>query len=224
MKRTQTKLVTKQPDGCLTMDTTSGEIKDVNCLIWAIGRLPHSDIGLGKVGVEVDSKGHIKVDEFQNTTAERIYALGDVCGKALLTPVAIAAGRKLSMRLFGKQNDAKLDYTFIPTVIFSHPPVGTVGISEEEAAKQYGKESVKVYKTSFVPLYHQVTERKVKTSMKLVCVGPEEKVVGLHMIGQGCDEMLQGFSVAIKMGATKKDFDETVAIHPTSSEELVTLR
>nr|KAG5696721.1 hypothetical protein BaRGS_028841 [Batillaria attramentaria] len=188
-------------------------------------------------GVEMDSRGHIKVDEFQNTNVPNIYALGDVCGKALLTPgkylissfcffllVAIAAGRKLAHRLFDGKKDWKLDYSNIPTVIFSHPPVGTVGISQEEAEKLHGKDKIKIYQTTFTPMYYAVTEIKHKCSMKLVCLLPEEKVIGLHMIGQGCDEMLQGFGVALKMGATKAQFDACVAIHPTSSEELVTMR
>ncbi|XP_071287382.1 glutathione reductase, mitochondrial isoform X5 [Agelaius tricolor] len=175
-------------------------------------------------GVQVDAKGHVVVDEYQNTTRRGIYAVGDVCGRALLTPVAIAAGRKLAHRLFEGRQDSRLDYENIPTVVFSHPPIGTVGLTEEEAVAIHGKDKVKIYNTSFTPLYHAVTQRKVKCVMKLVCAGKEEKVVGLHMQGLGCDEMLQGFAVAIKMGATKADLDNTVAIHPTSAEELVTLR
>ncbi|XP_036260538.1 glutathione reductase, mitochondrial-like isoform X2 [Molothrus ater] len=175
-------------------------------------------------GVRMDPKGHVVVDEYQNTTRRGIYAVGDVCGRALLTPVAIAAGRKLAHRLFEGRQDSRLDYENIPTVVFSHPPIGTVGLTEEEAVAIHGKDKVKIYNTSFTPLYHAVTQRKVKCVMKLVCTGKEEKVVGLHMQGLGCDEMLQGFAVAIKMGATKADLDNTVAIHPTSAEELVTLR
>ncbi|XP_059326272.1 glutathione reductase, mitochondrial isoform X2 [Ammospiza nelsoni] len=175
-------------------------------------------------GVRMDTKGHVVVDEYQNTTRRGIYAVGDVCGRALLTPVAIAAGRKLAHRLFEGRQDSRLDYENIPTVVFSHPPIGTVGLTEEEAMAIHGKDKVKIYNTSFTPLYHAVTQRKVKCVMKLVCTGKEEKVVGLHMQGLGCDEMLQGFAVAIKMGATKADLDNTVAIHPTSAEELVTLR
>ncbi|KAH0628491.1 hypothetical protein JD844_009753 [Phrynosoma platyrhinos] len=174
--------------------------------------------------IKLDEKNHIIVDEFQNTSRKGIYALGDVCGRALLTPVAIAAGRKLAHRLFEGKEDSKLDYTNIPTVVFSHPPIGTVGLTEEEAKSTYGEKNVKTYTTSFVPMYHAVTKRKTKCVMKLVCATKQEKVVGLHMQGLGCDEMLQGFAVAVKMGATKADFDRTVAIHPTSSEELVTLR
>ncbi|XP_022354677.1 glutathione reductase, mitochondrial isoform X4 [Enhydra lutris kenyoni] len=175
-------------------------------------------------GIQTDKKGHIIVDEFQNTSVKGIYAVGDVCGKALLTPVAIAAGRKLAHRLFECKEDSKLDYDNIPTVVFSHPPIGTVGLTEDEAIYKYGKENVKTYSTTFTPMYHAVTKRKTKCVMKMVCATAEEKVVGIHMQGIGCDEMLQGFAVAVKMGATKADFDNTVAIHPTSSEELVTLR
>uniref|UniRef100_A0A5G2QCI4 Glutathione reductase, mitochondrial n=1 Tax=Sus scrofa TaxID=9823 RepID=A0A5G2QCI4_PIG len=175
-------------------------------------------------GIQTDDKGHIIVDEFQNTNVKGIYAVGDVCGRALLTPVAIAAGRKLAHRLFECKEDSKLDYDNIPTVVFSHPPIGTVGLTEDEAICKYGKENVKIYSTTFTPMYHAVTKRKTKCVMKMVCANKEEKVVGIHMQGIGCDEMLQGFAVAVKMGATKSDFDNTVAIHPTSSEELVTLR
>jgi glutathione reductase (NADPH) len=192
--------------------------------LWAVGRHTNVELlHLERVGVELEN-GHIKVDEFQNTTASGIYALGDVAGKALLTPVAIAAGRRLAHRLFHGETNAKLDYSNIPTVVFSHPPVGTVGLTEVEAVKKYGREQLKIYTSSFVPLYHAMTQRKVKTHMKMICLLPEEKVVGIHMIGLGCDEMLQGFAVAVKMGATKSDFDNTVAIHPTSAEELVTMR
>nr|XP_013810591.1 PREDICTED: glutathione reductase, mitochondrial [Apteryx mantelli mantelli] len=233
-KHTLVKTVVRSPGGLLDVTVTSsmpgrkptvGVIQDVDCLLWALGRVPNTEgLCLDQVGVEVDAKGHIVVDEFQNTTRKGIYAIGDVCGKALLTPVAIAAGRKLAHRLFEGRQDSKLDYTNIPTVVFSHPPIGTVGLTEDEAISVHGRENVKIYSTSFTPMYHAVTKKKTKCVMKLVCAGKEEKVVGLHMQGLGCDEMLQGFAVAIKMGATKANFDNTVAIHPTSAEELVTLR
>uniref|UniRef100_A0A3B1JWN2 Glutathione reductase n=2 Tax=Astyanax mexicanus TaxID=7994 RepID=A0A3B1JWN2_ASTMX len=217
-------LATKDPEDKDVEEKTSS-IEGVDCLLWAIGREPNTaGLNLGQMGVDLDSKGHIVVDEFQNTTRKGIYAVGDVCGKALLTPVAIAAGRKLAHRLFEGKADSKVDYSNIPTVVFSHPPIGTVGLTEDEAIKSWGKSSVKTYTTSFTPMYHAITTRKTLCVMKLVCVGKEEKVVGLHMQGVGCDEMLQGFAVAIKMGATKADFDKTIAIHPTSSEELVTMR
>jgi glutathione reductase (NADPH) len=150
--------------------------------------------------------------------------VGDVTGQAQLTPVAIAAGRRLSDRLFGGQQDRYLDYHNIPTVVFGHPPIGTVGLTEDEARVQYGDEAVTVFRSGFVPMYHALTTRKPRTEMKLVTVGPEKRVVGVHVIGAGADEMLQGFAVAVRMGATKRDFDDTVAIHPTSAEELVTMR
>jgi glutathione reductase (NADPH) len=151
-----------------------------------------------------------------------IYAIGDITGKAPLTPVAVAAGRKLAERLFNGKPLMKLDYDNIPSVVFSHPPIATVGITEAEARVQY--ETVTVYKTQFTPMRYALNERGSKTAMKLICAGEDEKVVGIHMIGDNVDEMLQGFAVAVKMGATKADFDNTVAIHPTSAEELVTLK
>lgn len=204
--------------------TTGVKITNVDCILWAVGRKPHVNLGLERTGVELDATGHIKVDEFQNTSHPGIYALGDVCGKWLLTPVAIAAGRRLSERLFNNMSDCKLEYDNIPTVIFSHPPIGTVGLSLPDAQTKYGPHMVKTYQSTFVPMYYSMTQRKVPCTMMLVCVGTEERVVGLHMIGDGVDEILQGFAVAVKMGATKKQFDDCVAIHPTSAEELVTMR
>ncbi|KAG9330376.1 hypothetical protein JZ751_025568 [Albula glossodonta] len=216
-------LITKDPEK--EEEGKISTIQEVDCLLWAIGREPNTNgLNLKSMGVKQDERGHIVVDEFQNTSRQGIYAVGDVCGKALLTPVAIAAGRKLAHRLFEGKADSKVDYSNIPTVVFAHPPIGTVGLTEDEAIQRQGKENVKTYTTSFTPMYHAITSRKTQCVMKLVCVGKEEKVVGLHMQGIGCDEMLQGFAVAIKMGATKADFDRTIAIHPTSSEELVTMR
>ncbi|XP_022686672.1 glutathione reductase, mitochondrial-like isoform X1 [Varroa jacobsoni] len=218
--------VDKASDDRLKVTTKAGNVlSDVDCLLWAIGRHPNvKDLGLQDVGIKQDKDGHISVDEYQDTSLAGVHALGDVCGKVLLTPVAIAAGRRLAMRLFAGQNELKLDYNNIPTVVFSHPPIGTIGLSEEEAKLSYGVDQVKVYRSSFNPMYYALCERKVKTNMKLVCVGPEERVAGVHMIGDSCDEILQGFGVAVKMGATKAQFDSCVAIHPTSAEELVTMR
>lgn len=221
---TVVKEVKKEENGLFAITEAGDVLGPFDQILNSIGRRPRTDMGLENTGAKTDAKGYIQVDEFQNTTVEGLYALGDVCGKAELTPVAIAAGRKLAARLFRGEADSKLDYTNIPTVIFSHPPIGTIGLAEHEAREKFGDENVKVYKSTFTNMYHAMTERKTKTRMKLVCSGPEEKVVGLHMIGIGCDEMLQGFGVAIKMGATKKDFDSCVAIHPTASEEIVTMR
>jgi glutathione reductase (NADPH) len=194
-----------------------------DAVICAIGRTPATaGLGLEKAGIQLND-GYISTDRYQNTAVAGLYAIGDVTGRAQLTPVAIAAGRRLSDRLFGGQSERYLNYDLIPTVVFSHPPIGTIGLTEPEARQRYG-ESVKIYAAGFVPMYHAVTERKTRTEMKLICAGSEERVVGLHVIGHGADEMLQGFGVAVKMGATKRDFDETVAIHPTAAEEFVTMR
>jgi glutathione reductase (NADPH) len=193
-------------------------------VIWAIGRGPATqDLGLESTQVQLDPEGHVLVDRLQATHVPGLYAIGDVTGRLLLTPVAIAAGRRLSDRLFGGQVDRHLDYSNVATVVFGHPPVGTVGMSELEARECFG-DAVQAFTSDFVPLYHAVTKRKPRVRMKLVTVGPEQKIVGLHVVGEGADEMLQGFAVAVKMGATKRDFDETVAIHPTSAEEFVTMR
>lgn len=205
--------------------TGKGVLEDVDELLWAVGRNPEvGDLGLEAAGVEQNTRGHIIADEYQNTNVENVYSLGDVVGKLELTPVAIAAGRRLADRLFGNQPNAKLDYEGVPSVVFSHPEVGSIGLTEPEARQKYGDENIKIYKTSFVAMYYAMLDHKGPTHYKLVCVGPEERVVGLHILGLGSGEMLQGFGVAMKLGATKKDFDSCVAIHPTSAEELVTMR
>jgi glutathione reductase (NADPH) len=193
-------------------------------ILWAIGRESNvAGLDLEKAGIALDEGSFVITDTFQNTNVAGVYAIGDVTGRAALTPVAIAAGRRLSDRLFGGKPERHLDYGMIPSVVFTHPPIGTMGASEAEARAQYG-DSVKVYVADFTAMYHALTARKSRTDMKLVCAGPEQRIVGCHIIGAGADEMLQGFAVAIRMGATKKDFDDTVAIHPTSAEELVTMR
>ncbi len=195
-----------------------------DAVIWAVGREPWTaDLNLAAAGVETNPSGFIVTDDFQVTNVPHIYALGDVTGRAALTPVAVAAGRRTADRVFGGMAGRHLDYTNIPTVIFSHPPIGTCGVSEATARERFGS-GVKVYTSEFVSLYNSITDHKPKTRMKLVTAGEDEKVVGCHIIGPGADEMLQGFAVAIHMGATKRDFDDTVAIHPTAAEELVTMR
>jgi glutathione reductase (NADPH) len=212
--------------GALDLEVRDGRrLTPFDAVIWAIGRVPAIDgLSLELAGVDLDEYGFIVTDRFQVTSGAGIYAVGDVTGRAQLTPVAIAAGRRLSDRLFGGQPDRHLDYNNIPTVVFGHPPIGTVGLTEEAARAQYGDAAVTLFRSGFVPMYHAMTTRKPRTDMKLVTVGPEKRVVGVHVIGPGADEMIQGFAVAMRMGATKKDFDDTVAIHPTSAEELVTMR
>ncbi|KAL8643877.1 MAG: hypothetical protein Q9210_007520 [Variospora velana] len=206
-----------------------GSTIDLDCLLWAIGRSPEvEDLGLDKAGVKQNERGHVVVDDYQNTSVDNIYSLGDVCGKIELTPAAIAAGRQLGNRLFGgpEFKDAKMDYENVPSVVFAHPEVGSIGLSEPDAVEKYGRENVKVYKTSFTAMYYAMMDPKEKapTKYKVVCQGKDEKVVGMHILGAGSSEMLQGFGVAVKMGCRKRDLDSCVAIHPTSAEELVTMK
>ena len=219
--------ITKETDGSVTLHLENGDSHTVDQLIWAIGREPVTDlINLQATDVATNERGFIKVDEFQNTSVKGIYALGDIMeGGIELTPVAVKAGRMLAERLFNPElPNAKMDYDLVPTVVFSHPPIGTIGLTEPEAIAQFGEEQVKVYSSSFTAMYTAVTAHRQPCKMKLVCVGPDEKVIGLHGIGFAVDEMIQGFAVAMKMGATKADFDAVVAIHPTGSEEFVTMR
>lgn len=216
--------VEKNEDGSLTLYLEDGTTHETDTLIWAIGRKPNTEnLNLEATDVSVNDGGYIVVDDLQNTTAKGIYAIGDVTGRIELTPVAIAAGRRLSERLFNHKPLEHLDYDNIPTVVFTHPPIGTVGMTEEQAVDKFGELQIKTYETRFTAMHSSITANRQKTYMKLVCCGPEEKVVGLHGMGAGMDEMLQGFAVAIKMGATKADFDNTVAIHPTGAEEFVTM-
>ncbi|HTQ05750.1 MAG TPA: glutathione-disulfide reductase [Polyangiaceae bacterium] len=214
----------RSPNG-VRLVSGDGRVLEGDCLLWATGREPRTaNLGLEAAGVLLDPEGYVLVDEFQNTNVPGVYALGDVIGgDRQLTPVAIAAGRKLADRVFGGQPEARLDYNDVPSVVFSHPPIGTVGLSEVAARERFG-DAVRVYTTEFTSLYHGVTRRKTRSRMKLVVTGPEERVVGIHTIGLGSDELIQGFAVALKLGATKADLDRTVAIHPTAAEELVTLR
>jgi glutathione reductase (NADPH) len=212
-------------DGRLTLVTSTGQrVSGFDTVLWAIGREPNTRaLNLDAAGVQNDAEGYVAVDDYQRTSAEGVYAVGDVTARRALTPVAIAAGRKLADRLFGGQPEARLDDADIPSVVFSHPPIGTVGITEEQARALYGDE-VKVYTTRFTNLYHAVTSRKTATTMKLVAIGPGQKIAGIHVAGIGADELIQGFAVALRMGATKADLDRTMAIHPTAAEELVTMR
>ncbi|CAG8053868.1 unnamed protein product [Penicillium salamii] len=224
-----------------------GQKMEVNELLWAVGRTPNmQDLQLDIPGVIQSLSGHIQVDEYQNTSANGVYAIGDVTGKYELTPgrisqfrffrpqadrgyitvVAIAAGRALADRLFGppERKNARLEYSNIPTVVFSDPEIGTVGLTEPEARLAYGDAAIKTYQTSFTDMFYSFSPTEaLPTRMKMICAGTEERVVGLHLLGKGVSEMLQGFSVAVKMGATKADFDRTVAIHPTAAEELVSI-
>jgi glutathione reductase (NADPH) len=210
--------------GSIDMRLDNGELLTAqDAVIWATGRAPITEFIDPAIGIGKNTQGFIEVDEWQQTSVPGVFAVGDVTGQLTLTPVAIAAGRRMADRLWGGMSDRKLSYESVPTVVFGHPPLGTVGLTEPAARAKFG-DAVKCYSASFVPMYHALTTAKHKTRMKLVTVGPEQRVVGVHLAGRGVDEMLQGFAVAVKMGATKRDFDDTVAIHPTAAEELVTMR
>lgn len=218
--------IEQHKDGTLTIHLENGKVVGpVETVIWAIGREPATDnINIEATGIALDKKGFIPTDKYQNTQVDGIYAVGDNTGRVQLTPVAVAAGRRLCERLFNNKPYEHLDYNNVATVVFSHPVIGTIGLSEQEAIDEYGESQVKVYRSQFTALYQAMTDDyRDPTKMKLICVGKEEKIVGIHSIGFGSDELLQGFAVAMKMGATKADFDNTVAIHPTSAEEFVTM-
>lgn len=224
-RKTQISQIEKNQDEQFEITTDSNaDIPNVDAVIYAIGRSPITNgIGIENTNIELNARGYIVTDEYQNTSVDNIFAVGDNTGRAQLTPVAVAAGRRLSERLFNGKTNEKLDYSLIPTVVFSHPAIGTLGLTEPEAREKYGN-SVKVYTSGFTAMYTAITSHRQPTQMKLICEGENERVIGIHIIGLGADEMLQGFAVAVKMGATKADFDNTVAIHPTSAEELVTMR
>ena len=224
IKRVVPQSVEQTDDGAVLHAADGRSFGPVDCLVWAIGRSPNTDsLDAENAGVERDPWGFVPTDKFQKTNVDHIFALGDVTGRAQLTPVAIAAGRRLADRLYGGMEGRHLEYELIPTVIFSHPPIGTVGLSEDMARQLHG-DDVKAYQSGFTGMYYALGSDKRRSVMKLVTVGDDERIVGCHVIGEGADEMMQGFAVAIRMGATKKDFDDTVAIHPTSAEELVTMR
>ena len=223
---TNIRQVTKKANGLLDIHLSSeATITDVDCLVWATGRAPlTARLNIEKTGIYLNDDGTIPVDAYQTTAVDHIFAIGDATGAAQLTPVAIAAGRRLSRRLFNNEHHLKLDTHLIPTVVFSHPAIGTVGLTEKEARLQYGSENIKIYHSKFTPLYAAISGFRMQTAMKLIVAGENEQVVGCHLIGLDADEILQGFAVAIQMGATKYDLDQTIAIHPTSAEELVTMR
>lgn len=188
----------------------------------AMGRISNIEgLGLDKTHIELTKFNQVKVDEFENTNIPGVYAIGDVTGKLMLTPVAINTGKNLADRLFGNDPKAKMNYDNVPSVVFTSPPMGKIGLIEDEAAQAFGKLNIKIYKTEFTNLFYSVSEKKVPSLLKVICALPDEKVVGLHGVGKGIDEAMQGFAVAIKKGITYKDLVSTVGIHPTASEEYV---
>jgi glutathione reductase (NADPH) len=238
MKAAGIKIVTKsevaglaEDGGAKVLTTTGGDATSYDEVLFAIGRKPLTEtLNLQSTGIHTNAAGHIAVGSDSATECDGVYAVGDVIGKIDLTPVAIAAGRLLSDRLFNgvPLDETLMDYDMVPTAVFSHPPLAVMGLTEAQAVERYGAEAVTCHTTTFVNMLYSREflfdgQEQPKTRAKLVCVGKEQRVIGVHMIGLAVDEILQGFSVALKMGATKADFDSAVAIHPTSSEELVTI-
>lgn len=214
--------VDRAPDGTISVLTKMGETIEADAVLYAIGRTPNTEgIGLSEVGVALDAKGAIEVDERSRTKVESIYAVGDCTNRVNLTPVAIAEGRTLVEMLFNR-GDGVMDHHDVPSAVFSQPPVATVGCSERHARRSFGE--IDVYVTSFRAMKHTLSGRDERTMMKLVVQRSTQKVVGLHMVGADAPEIVQGFAVALRCGATKKDFDRTVGIHPTAAEEFVTMR
>ena len=213
------------PDKKIECYQAGQHIISVNRVIQAIGRKPNTkDLGLENTRVTLDEDGFIEVDNQHQSHEPGVYALGDVIRRPQLTPVAIKAGRTLAEYLFNQASDGFMDYEKIPTVVFSHPAIGAVGLSESQAVEKYGQDRIKVYTNKFFSMYASGGGSREACYFKLVCLDAEEYVVGLHGIGEGVDEMIQGFALAMKMKARKSDFDSVVAIHPTGAEEFVTMR
>ncbi len=202
-------------------DNEGNATEPFDAILFATGRQPNTDgLGLEQAGVATDALGNVHVDAWQATNVAGIYAIGDVTGKLPLTPVAIAAARRLMDRLYDGKTDAKLDYRDVPSVVFAHPPLAAVGLTEADARAQYG-DAVQVFRSGFRPMLYALADTPQRSLFKLVCIGDERRVIGIHLLGEGADEIMQGFAVAMKRGITLDDLHDTVAIHPTSAEEVV---
>ncbi len=215
--------IDKQADGTLAATLKDGRVLEADCVFYATGRRPQLDnLGLENVRVELDDRGYVKVDGSYGTSEPSIHAIGDVIGRVQLTPVALAEGMALSRKLFHPEEYRPVDYKLIPTAVFSLPNIGTVGLTEDEARSAGHK--VKVFESRFRPMKLTLTESQERTLMKLIVDADSDKVLGCHMVGPDAGEMLQGIAIALKAGATKRVFDETIGIHPTAAEEFVTMR
>lgn len=216
--------IQKLEDGMLSVTLTDGSVVETDAVLYATGRKPNVDgLGLQQAGVEQDEGGAIKVDDQFCTSVPSVYALGDVINRVQLTPVALAEGMQLVEHLYGDNNDSKVvDYQLIPTAVFSQPNIGTVGLSEEQAAQQF--EELDVYDSEFRAMKHTLSGSDERTLMKLLVDRQSDRVVGVHMVGPDSGEIIQGIGIALKAGATKAVFDSTIGIHPTAAEEFVTMR
>jgi glutathione reductase (NADPH) len=205
-----------------TVTTTAGGKIETDCVMYATGRAPNTKgLGLAEIGVEMTENGAVKVDEWQRSSVKSIYAVGDVTDRINLTPVAIGEGRAIAETLYNN-NPISMDHADVPSAVFSQPPIGTVGLTEEQARKQYGE--IDIYQSRFRPMKNTLSGRDERTFMKLVVDAKTDRVVGCHMLGPDAPEIVQGVAIAIKCGATKKQFDATVGIHPSAAEEFVTMR
>src|SRR6266436_5373605 len=221
--RTQVARIEKAAHEGYTVFTTTGQEISADLVMYATGRGPNTRrLGLDAVGVEADEKGAVLVDEWSRTSLPNIYAIGDVTDRLNLTPVAIAEGRALAETLYNN-NPITMDHADVPTAVFSKPPIGTVGLTEEAARRQYG-DDVNIYSARFKPMKNTLSGRDERTFMKLVVDGKTDRVLGVHMLGADAPEIVQGLAIAVKCGASKKMFDQTVGIHPSAAEEFVTMR
>ena len=210
-------------DDGLHLQLDDGSALVADCVLFATGRVPNTEgLGLAAAGVQLDARGAVIVDEGFTSSIPSIHAVGDVVDRMALTPVALAEGTVLAHRLFGGGGKAAPDYALVPTAVFSHPNVGTVGLSEAQARERHG--DVQVFKSSFRPLTNRLTDVPEPVFLKLVVAGADRRVVGVHMVGEEAGELIQGFAVALQCGATKAQFDATLGIHPTIAEEFVTMR
>ena len=218
---TQVGRIDKTPGGYRVTTTAGGRI-ETDCVMYATGRKPNTKrLGLAEIGVEMKENGTIVVDEWQRSTVKNIYAVGDVTDRINLTPVAIAEGRAIAETLFN-DNPIRMDHSDVPSAVFSNPPIGTVGLSEDAARRRYSE--IDIYQTRFRPMKNTLSGRAERTFMKLVIDAATERVVGCHMLGPDAPEIIQGLAVAVKCGATKRQFDQTIGIHPSAAEEFVTMR
>ena len=215
--------VSKQPDGSLLLEGSGVDAIETDMLLWAVGRTPKTaGLGLEAVGVELDAQGAISVNAYNQSSVPSIYAVGDVTNRVQLTPIAIREGHAFADSVFSNR-PRTIDYSAIPMAVFSSPPIAAVGLTEEEARAEHG-EAVKIYRSDFRPMKNVVSGRMERGLYKMVTAGPEERVVGLHLIGPDSSEVLQAAAIAVKAGLTKHDFDDTIALHPSMAEELVLMK